>query len=168
MSKKRRKNNQIKADKVRLIDDNGEQVGVFALKKALEMAKEKSLDLIEVAPDANPPVCKIGDYSKFIYREQKKQKKQKTKAGELKNVQLSFNISDHDLETRKKEAEKFLNKGHKVRVKLFLKGRENALEDHAREKVEAFLESLKKTTPFKIEKGLKKRPQGLTTIISKK
>lgn len=168
MPKRRRTNNQIRAEKVRLVDQEGGQVGVIPLEEAIKKAKEKDLDLIEVAPNAKPPVCKIDDYSKFLYREKKKEKKQHSKkGGELKNIRLGFNISEHDLKTRMKEAEKFLNKGNKVRIEMRLRGREKALQDFAKEKIENFLKGLKESTSIKIEKELKKRPRGLTTIISK-
>lgn len=159
-------NNQIRAEKVRLIGEDGKYLGVFELKEALKQANQKELDLIEIAEKAEPPVCKIGDYKKYLYQEEKKKQKVK-KTGGLKNLRLSFNISKHDLETRLKTVEKFLKKGYKVRVEMRLRGREKALSDFAGEKINKFLEILKESTPFKIERELKRESQGLTIIISK-
>jgi len=161
-------NNRIRAPRVRLIGEDGKQLGVFNLEKALEIARNKGLDLIQVTERVEPPVCKIGDYGKFVYQEKKKERKQKTKkAGELKNLRLSFNISEHDMETRVKTAEKFLTKNYKVRIEMVLRGREKSLSNFAREKLNKFLEILKGAVPFKVERELKKEKRGLTIIITK-
>lgn len=108
------------------------------------------------------------DYGKYLYQLEKKEKEVKKKpGGETKGIRLSFNISQHDLETRAAQCEKFLKKGDKVRLELRLRGREKALEGFAREKVRKFLETLNNLIPYKIEKELKKEPRGLTMIISK-
>ena len=160
-------NNQIRAREVRLIDETGKQLGVFPLEKALQSAQERNLDLTQVTDKVEPPVCKIGDYGKYLYSLQKKERKLRTKAGELKGVRISFAISPHDLETKAKQAEKFLKKGFKVRVELILKGREKALGDFAKGKMKQFLEILEKLVPLKIEKKLEREPRGFTMIISK-
>lgn len=168
MSKRKKRNKRINADKVRVVDKEGEQLGILPFKEALKKAKEEDLDLIEVAPNAKPPVCKIGDYSKYLYRKQKKEKKQRSqKGGELKNIRVGFNISDHDLQTKMKKAQKFLNNNNKVRLEMRLRGRENALKNTARDKIKKFLEELDEETPIKIEKKLKKRPRGFSVIIAK-
>lgn len=166
MAKKILINNQIRARKVRLIGEDGKYIGIFELKEALKKAYQKKLDLMQIVEKTEPPVCKIGDYKKYLYQEEKKKQKVK-KAGGLKNLRLSFNISEHDLETRLKTAEKFLNKGYKVKIDMRLRGREKALTDFAKEKINKFLEILKESTPFKIERELKKQPSGLIIIISK-
>jgi translation initiation factor IF-3 len=160
-------NNQIRAREVRVVDETGKQLGVFALEEALRMAQERNLDLIQVTEKVEPPVCKLGDYGKYLYSLQKKEKTTKTKAGEIKGVRISFAISPHDLETKAKMAEKFLKKGYRVRVELILKGRQKALGDFAKGKMNQFLETLGKLTPFKIERELKREPRGFTMIISK-
>ena len=138
------------------------------LEAALQTAKERNLDLIQVTEKVEPPVCKIMDYGKYLYWLQKKEKTAKThKSGELKGVRLSFNISPHDLETRALQAEKFLKKGDRVRVEIILKGREKAFSELAKGKVNQFLEMLEKLIPIKIERELKKEARGLTIIISK-
>jgi len=134
--------------------------------KALQIAKEHNLDLIQVTGKVLPPVCKIGDFGKFLYRLKKKEGTVKQKGGELKGIRLSFKISDHDLETRAKQSEKFLKKGDKIRIEMRLRGREKALQGFAREKIEKFLEILNKSIPIKTERELKRQPRGLTIIIS--
>lgn len=161
-------NNQIRAVKVRVIDESGQQLGIFDLKKALQKAQEKGLDLIQVTDKAQPPVCKIGDYGKFLYQERKKERKRKAKkSGELKNLRLSLKISEHDLNTRIKTAENFLKKGYKVRVEMVLRGREKVLVNFAQEKIVKFLENLQKSIPFKIEREIKKEAGGLRVILVK-
>jgi len=138
------------------------------LSKALEIAKEHNLDLIQVTEKVEPPVCKLGNYGKHIYLEEKKEKlAQKRKNSELKGIRLTFNISLHDMETRANLAKKFLNQEDRVRVELPLRGREKSLESFAREKIKKFLEILEKSISIKIEKELKREQRGLTMIITK-
>jgi translation initiation factor IF-3 len=160
-------NNRIKARKVRVIDNEGNQLGIFDLNQALEKAHQKGLDLIQITDKVEPPICKITDYGKFLYALKKKEKQHKQKTSELKNIRLSFNISTHDMETRAKSAEKFLRKGHKVRIEMRLKGREKALLSFAKDKLNNFLGSLKEQIPIKVEKEIKRETRGLTTIIAK-
>lgn len=160
-------NNQIRAREVRLIDETGKQLGVFPLEKALQLARERNLDLIQVTDKVEPPVCKMGDYGKYLYSLQKKERKLRTKAGELKGVRISFAISPHDLETKAKQAEKFLKKGYRVRVELILKGRQKALGDFAKGKMKQFFEILEKLIPLKIERELKRESRGFIIIIAK-
>jgi len=161
-------NNQIRAEKVRLIGPDGKQLGIFNLKEAIKKARQAGFDLVQVTDKVTPPVCKIMDYGKYLYQQKKKERKmRKTQGGEMKNIRLSFSISKHDIEIRAKTAEKFLKEGDKVRIELVLRGREKILADFARQKIEQFLEILKKTVPIKIERKLKKEARGLTMIISK-
>ncbi|MDD4358803.1 MAG: translation initiation factor IF-3 [Candidatus Pacebacteria bacterium] len=162
-------NQQIRAREVRIVDENGVQLGIIDTREALRMAKERGLDLIQVTEKVDPPVCKIGDYGKYLYSLKKKDKKIKPKGGGLKNIRLSFNISDNDLNTRAKNALKFLNDKDKVRIDLRLKGRQRGLEDVGKDKINKFLETIKSQgVEIKIEKELKKEPKGFTMIISKK
>ena len=162
-------NNQIRASRVRLIDEAGKQIGVLALQEALHLAEERDLDLIQVTEKAEPPVCKIMDYGKYLYWLQKKERAAKgSRAGELKGMRLGFNISLHDLETRARQAEKFLKKGDKIRIEMVLRGREKALGEFAKGKINQFLEILEKLIPIKIEAELKRGPRGFTMIIAKK
>ncbi len=121
-----------------------------------------------VTDKAKPPVCKIADFGKYLYQLQKKEKGQPiSRTGEIKGIRLTFNISDHDLGTRVKQACKFLKKGYKVRVEMKLRGREKRLVNFSRNKVKKFLDDLAKETPIKTERELRKKARGLTIIISK-
>jgi translation initiation factor IF-3 len=160
-------NNEIRAEKVRVIDSDGKQIGIFPLEEALRMARERNLDLILITEKVDPPVCKIGDLGKYLYQLQKKEKKER-KESEVKGIRLGFNISLHDLETRVGQAEKFLKNGNKIKIELILKGREKGLSDFGKEKIQKFLELLEKRVPIKIEEGLKKVPKGFIMIVTKK
>jgi translation initiation factor IF-3 len=153
---------------VRLVDETGKQLGVVPLTEALRISSERNLDLIQVTEKVEPPVCRIEDYGKYLYREEKKNRSvKKQKGGELKGIRLTYNISIHDMETRAHQAEKFLSAGDTVRVELTLRGREKALQGFAREKLDKFIEILGAMTPIKIEKQAKREARGLTMIISK-
>lgn len=168
MIKKPLANNQIRAYEVRLIDEAGKQVGTVPLAEALQMAKERNLDLIQVTEKVTPPVCKIMDYGKYLYWLQKKERAVKAKrGGELKGIRLGFNISLHDLETRAHQAEKFLKDDQKVKIEMILRGREKGLSEFAKGKINQFLEILGKLVPIKIERELKREVRGFTMIISK-
>ena len=161
-------NNQIRAKDVRLIDEAGKQVGVVPFLEALRLAQERGLDLIQVTERLEPPVCKLGDYGKYLYQQGKKEKETKKQTGGgLKEIRLTYTISDHDLETRANQAEKFLKKGNRVRVTLRLRGRQNALEGYAREKIEKFMETLGAQIPIRKEGDIKKEPRGLSVIVIK-
>ena len=163
-------NNQIRAEEIRLVGEEGQQLGVFNLPEALSMAKEKGLDLIMVTDKAVPPICKIGNYGKYLYSLQKKERKNiaGSKHGETKNIRLSFNISDNDILTRVLAAEKFLNKGDKVNIELRLKGREKQLSNIGLDKIKKFIGLLEEKLAIKIEKEIKKEPKGLSVTILKK
>ncbi len=169
MIKKTLINNQIRAGEVKLIDEEGKQTGIIPLQEALRMAEERNLDLIQVTEKVEPPVCKIMDYGKYLYWLQKKAKAAKgSKGGELKGIRLGFNISQHDLETRARQTEKFLKKGDRVNIEMVLRGREKALGDFAKSKISQFLEMLEKLVPIKTERELKREPRGFTMIITKR
>jgi len=143
-------------------------MGILTLQDALLLARERGFDLIQVTEKVSPPVCKIMDYGKYIYSLEKKEKANRVKtAGEIKGIRLRFNISPNDLETKAKQTEKFFKKGFKVKVELILRGREKALQNFARQKMNQFLEILEKQTPFKIERELKKEFRGFTIILAK-
>jgi len=153
---------------VRLIDETGNQLGVVSFEEAKAKTKAAGLDLIQVTEKIDPPVCKIMDYGKYAYQTEKKEKKAgRQKAGELKNIRLTFAISPHDLSTRAEAAVKFLEKGFKVRVEMRLRGREKYLDSFTREKINGFLEVVKKKISFKFERDFKKEPRGISGIIAK-
>lgn len=126
IKKKQEINESIRDREVRLIDSNGEQLGIVSSRKALELAAERKLDLVKIAPNAKPPVCKIMDFGKYKYEQAKREKeaKKKQKVINVKEVRLSLNIEEHDLNTKANRAIKFLEKGDKVKVSLRFKGRE--------------------------------------------
>jgi len=121
--------------------------------------------LIEVSAKTSPPICKITDYGKYQYLQEKKEKKQKTKQkkSELKGVRIGFTTSQHDLETKIKQVEKFLKQGHKVRAELRLRGRERAHKDLAKEKLDNFINMV--SGEIKKEEEAKKNPRGIAITI---
>lgn len=127
-----------------MIDDEGEQLGIMATDKALALAQEKDLDLCEVAPNVNPPVCKIMDYGKHQYHQKKIDTKHRKaqKKTEVKGVRMGFKTGEHDMETKAKQAKKFLEAGNSVKVSLIFRGREAMYKDLAKEKMLKFQESL--------------------------
>lgn len=162
-------NNQIRAKEVRLVSDTGEHFGVLPIAEALKKAKERELDLVQVTDNVFPPVCKIIDYGKYSYEENKRKKKQvKTSKPQIKSIRLGFSISEHDMDIRTKSAEKFLEEGNSVRIVLPLRGRQKALQPVAKEKINQFLELLEKRVELKIEKEIGNEPKGLTVTVVKK
>ena len=119
-------NEEIMADEVRLIDEEGVMVGIVSIDEALARAEEADLDLVNISPNADPPVCKILDYGKYRYEQQKKEKnaKKNQHVTEIKEIRLSASIEDHDVEVKAKAATKFLQDGDKVKVSLRFRGRE--------------------------------------------
>ena len=126
ISKEVKVNKEIRARQVRVIGDNGEQLGILHIKEALKIAEEKSLDLVEVSPAAEPPVCKLMDYGKFRYEQAKKEKDSKFKRRTLdvKEVKLRPKIDDNDFNVKKNTAERILKTGNKVKITLMFRGRE--------------------------------------------
>lgn len=161
-------NNYIRAKEVRVVDETGKQLGIMPLEEALAISKKRNLDLIQVTEKVVPPVCKIGDLGKYLYQQQKKERKIKQVGGELKEIRIGFNISPHDLGIKAKLAEKFLKKGDKVKLSMPLRGREKALGNFAKDKINHFFNFLDNLIPVKIERDLKREPRGFTMIISKK
>ena len=121
-------NQEIKSKELRVVDNNGEQLGIMKLAEAQKLANEKGLDLIEIAPSANPPVAKIMDWSKYQYQKIKEQQKnrKKSRISELKQMRVGLKISDNDLNIKLNKVNKFLDKGDNVRITVVFKGREMA------------------------------------------
>ena len=121
-----RMNEQITASEVRVISSNGKQLGIISIREALNLAEDEGFDLVEVSPDANPPVCKIIDYGKLKYKEQKSKKeaKKKQKTIEVKEIKMRPGIDKHDYEVKIKALSKFISGGNKVKVSLRFRGRE--------------------------------------------
>jgi translation initiation factor IF-3 len=122
LNNKHKINNFIKAPELRVIGATGENLGVISLREALEEANKAGLDLVEISPNANPPIAKIVDYGKFLYAENKKQKSAKSKIHtvEVKNIQIKVGTGEHDLGLKAKKASEWLSEGNRVRIDLFL------------------------------------------------
>jgi translation initiation factor IF-3 len=155
---------RIRSPQLRVIDENGQQLGVMTTGEALRIAQDKGLDLIEVSPKAEPPVAKIMSFGQFQYQ-QSKQKKQKSKKVELKTVKISLKIGKHDLEVKAQKANKFLDDGNKVRVELFLRGRERQHYDLAKEIINNFVKEY--FTDIKFEQPLKIQGGNISMIFAK-
>lgn len=151
-----RVNHNIKTNEVLLIDEIGNKCGVVPLHEALTRAETAELDLVEVSPNSQPPVCKIIDFGKFKYELEKQERKQKAKnkGSDLKEIRLSLNINDNDLQVKRRKALEFLAKKHKVKLNIRLKGREMAYGDKAREMINKFFQSLEGRA--KIEQEMKR------------
>lgn len=138
----------------------------MAPSEALIIAQQQELDLVEIAPTAKPPVCKIMDYGKFQYQQSKIERvnKSKQKKIDTKGIRIGFRTDVHDLEVKKNMTEKFLQKGQKVKIEIFLRGREKAHQDLARTNLENFIKTI--SVPFKTEQEVKRYPSGFNTIIA--
>lgn len=161
-------NEQIRDKEVRLIGVNGEQLGIVSSKEAQKLAREAELDLVKVAPMAKPPVCKIIDYGKFCYEMARKEKeaKKKQKIVEVKEVRLSPNIEDNDLNTKITAARKFIQKGNKVKVTLRFRGREMSHMNNSKHILEDFAEKLSDIAV--VDKPSKVEGRSLVMILSEK
>ena len=137
-------NEQIRDREIRLISENGEQLGIMSAREALKIAQEAELDLVKIAPMAKPPVCKIIDYGKYKYEQTRKEKeaRKKQKTVEIKEVRLSPNIDTNDLNTKINNAKKFISKGNKVKVTLRFRGREMAHVQQSKHILDDFAETL--------------------------
>ncbi|GAC1419570.1 MAG: hypothetical protein NVSMB62_12420 [Acidobacteriaceae bacterium] len=126
-----RTNERIRAREIRVIDENGEQLGIMAPFDALKLARERSLDLVEISPNAVPPVCRIQDYGKFLYEKDKSERaaRKKQKVIIIKEVKFSVTVDEHDYQTKKNQAVRFLGDGDKVKASLRFKGRQMAHRD---------------------------------------
>lgn len=139
-----RVNRQIRAPKVRLIDKNGKQVGVLTIQQAQALAEADNLDLVEIAPTAQPPVCKIIDYGKYRYQQTKKEKESKKSQHQVKvkEIKVKPNTDEHDLQTKLKHAREFIEKGNKVRITCMFRGREMAHPEVGKRVVQKMIDTL--------------------------
>ena len=151
---------------MRVIGPEGENIGVLPLSEALQRAQDVELDLIEISPNAVPPVAKIMDYGKFHYAEQKKKREMKSKshATETKSVQVKIGTGEHDLALKAKKAAEWLKEGHRVKVDLFLWGRYKYMEfAFLKERLERFLKLI--PGDYKLADPIGKSPKGLSTVL---
>ncbi len=154
-----RVNEDIIADEIRVIDDQGEMKGVMSVAKALELADEAGLDLVEIAPGSVPPVCKILDYGKYKYEQQKKaaEARKKQKTIDVKEVKIRPGIEDHDYGVKLKNARRFLEGGDKVKVTMRFRGREMAHVDIGKNVLERFKEDLSDVSKVELEPKMEGR-----------
>ena len=168
MIQKPRINNQIRAKELRVIGPEGENLGVLVFGEALKKAHELQLDLIEISPNAVPPIAKIADFGRFQYEEKKKQKLAKVKSHtvETKSIQVKVGTGEHDLALKAKKASEWLAEGNRVRVDLFLLGRSKYLDfKFLKERLDRILKLV--AVSYKIVENPKKSPKGLTVVIEK-
>lgn len=168
IAKDLRVNERIRAREVRLIDEMGAQVGIVAFRDALDMAKERGLDVIEVSPTANPPVCRIMDYGKYKYelgkRDRETQKKQKMT--EIKGIRMRPGIDEHDFQFKLRNAIKFLKAGHKVKVTVIFRSREFTHPEFARESLNRMAETVKEEAVGTVERAAGMEGRTMTMILA--
>ena len=168
MKEKIRINLQIRAPKLRVIDDADGNLGLMTTEDALKKAQEKGLDLIEISPNAEPPVAKIMDYGRFQYIAQKKDRDARAKAHitETKTIQIKIGTSERDLELKAKKSSEWLKEGHRVKLDLFLPGRTKYMEPKfLEERLDRILRLV--SEEYRVSESPKKSPKGLTVVIEK-
>ena len=161
-------NEEIRIREVRVTDANGEQLGVMLTRDALRLAEERHLDLVEVAPKARPPVCRIMDFGKYRYEQQKREKevRKKQKIITIKEVKLRPNIEQHDFEVKLKNAQRFIEEGNKVKVTIMFRGRELSHPELGGEVLTKLAEALKEVVT--VERAAKLEGKNMTMILSPK
>ena len=161
-------NEKSRDKEIRLIGQDGEQLGIMSAKEAMKLAREAELDLVKIAPTAKPPVCKIIDYGKYRYEMARKEKeaKKKQRTTEVKEVRLSPNIDTNDLNTKANQARKFVSKGDKVKVTLRFRGREMAHVNYSKQILDSFYEKLEDVAV--IDKAPKMEGRSMVMFLSQK
>src|SRR3989344_6727396 len=161
-----RVNNQIRSPELQVIDDQGKQLGVMPTFEALRLAKERDLDLVEVSPQMKPPIAKIMDYGKYMYRKEKQEKGSvKQKDQSIKTVRVGFKTGVHDLKFKSEQIDQFLKEGHPVKIEHTLRGREKAMAHMGREKLDNFIKLI--STPHLVQQGIKRSPFGWVIVIKR-
>lgn len=163
-------NEHIAVSEVRVIGTDGTNLGVHPTAKAVQMAREQEADLVEINPKASPPVVQIVEFTRFKYQKEKEAKKQKAGAhvSDTKGIRLSVRIGEHDLEIRKMQAEKFLDRGDKVKIEIILRGREHARPDIAFNIIKRFITLLEQSFPLRVDQEAAKNANKVTAIVAKK
>ena len=161
-------NEQIRDREVRVIGEDGEQLGIMSPRDAMKLAEEAGVDLVKIAPTAKPPVCKIVDYGKFKYEQTRKEKeaKKKQKVIDVKEIRLSPNIDTNDLNTKVNAARKFLSKGDKVKVTLRFRGREMAHVQQSKHILDDFAKQLEDVAT--VEKAAKLEGRNMSMVLTEK
>jgi len=161
--KAKRTNEQIRADKVQVISESGEQLGIMSLSDAIDQAYAKEMDIVEIGMQDGIVLTKMMDYGKFLFKQQKAQNKGQSKKTDIKTIKLTYKIGDHDLEIRKNQAIKFAKEGHPLKIILSLRGRENRYEDIALDKVNEFVTSL--TDVYKADSKVMKAGNNFSILL---
>lgn len=163
---KHRLNNQIRAKEIRLIDDTGKMLGIVTVAEALRLAEQKELDLVEISPAANPPVCKILDYSKFIYEQQKREKIQKKQQAsqQMKELRFTWRTATHDFNFKVRHAREFLEDGNKVKATVMFRGREITHQEVGQELLNKFVEAVADIS--KIDSPVRLEGKKLSVVLS--
>ncbi len=163
-------NAQILAPELRIVDENGSQLGVMPTRQALTLAQSRGYDLVEVFPKAEPPVAKFINYGQFLYQQAKQERKTRAhqKEVEIKGLWLSLRIGQHDLEVRKNQAKKFLEDGDKVRLEMNLRGRERQHQDLAKEIFQKFVSELQQEANIRVESDISMQGGRLSMVIANK
>lgn len=164
------KNQLIQAKELRVLDEKGEYLGILPTADALKLAAEKEMDLVEINPKANPPVAQLTDFGSFKYQREKEARKQRVKShvSELKGIRLSIRISEHDMEVRQMQAERFLNRGDKVKIEIILRGRENNQVHIAHEVINRYAAMIQQHLSIGFEQEIKQQGNKVTAIVFKK
>ncbi len=163
-------NEHIQANEIRLLDAEGENLGIFPTEQAIQMAMEQEVDLVEINPKALPPVAQLVAFNHFKYQKEKEAKKQKLGAhvSETKGIRLSVRISGHDMDVRRMQSEKFLERGDKVKAEIILRGREHARPDIAFDVIKKFFDLVGKNIPIRVEQEIAKQANKVTGVIAKR
>lgn len=156
-------NNKITSQTVRVVDEEGAQLGIMSIQEALEKAESMELDLVEISPEANPPVVKVIDYGKWKYKREKVEQKSSKEKKSTKEVRFSISISENDLKTKINMVQKFLKQGDNVLVKVILKGRESVKYDLGSKRMESILSSLKES--YKNTSGIKSEKNAIQCTL---
>lgn len=161
-------NGQIRAKEVRVLGESGEQLGVMSIEEAMKLAEEAEVDLVQIAPNAQPPVCRVIDYGKFKYEQTRREKEQrkKQKVIEIKEIRMSPNIDENDMNTKISAARKFLSKGDRVKVTIRFRGREMAHMNNSRYILDDFAKALEDVAV--VEKPAKVEGRTLTMFLTEK
>jgi len=165
-----KKNTEISAEQLLVLDEDGQRIGELSKREALDLALERELDLVEINPKSNLPVAKLIDFTEFKYQKEKEARKQKahSRASETKGIRLSVRTGKGDLENKCKQAEKFLNRGDKIKIELVMKGRENARPDIARESIKNFMDLISQVVEVRVEQDAERQGRKMFAIIAKK
>ncbi len=164
--KRQRVNDEIRTKEVRVVDSDGKMLGIMPPQKALQIAEDRELDLVEIAPQAKPPVCKIIDYGKFIYEQQKKDKLQRKQQQQqqMKEIRFKWRTAEHDFNFKTKHARSFIEDGNKVKGTVIFRGREITHKEIGKELLERFIEELSDIA--KVDSPLKYEGKNLSVVMA--